>query len=68
MGRKDTVWGARHVKEEEEIKRIIQYYESIGINNVTKLEASAVQAMRSQDVFWNQKKAKDAVARLRGIN
>lgn len=68
MGRKDTVWGARHVREEEEIKRIIQYYESIGINNVTKLEASAVQAMRSQDVFWNQKKAKDAVARLRGIN
>ena len=67
MGRKETVWGARHVKEEEEIKRIIQYYQEIGITNVNKLEASAIQAMRSQDVFWNQKKAKDAIARLRGV-
>ena len=67
MGRRETVWGARHIKEEEEIKRIMkEYTEQFGVQ-ITKLEASAIAAMRSQEMFWNHKKAKEAISKLRGI-
>lgn len=67
MSRKDTVWGARHKIEEEEIERIVEYYSNSLGTSITKLEASAIQAMRSQDITWNDSKAKKALARLRGI-
>lgn len=67
MARKNTVWGARHVIEEEEIRRIIEYYQkTLGIN-ITKLEASAIQAERSMDVMWTDKKAREILMNLRGI-
>ena len=67
MTRKDTVWGARHKIEEDEILRIIMHYKNSYNIEITKLEASAIQALRSQEIFWNDKKAKEVITRLRGI-
>ena len=67
MSRKDTVWGARHKEEELEIERIIDYYRDTLNIEITKIEASAIQAIRSRDVIWNSKKAKDVISSLRGI-
>jgi hypothetical protein len=68
MSRKNTVYGARHIKEEEEINRIMEYYENDLKLSITKLEASALQAMRSVDAYWSTEKAKKALMRLRGFN
>ena len=67
MTRKDTVWGARHILEEEEIQRIIQYYQEELAIRITKLEASAIQAVRSSELIWNRQKAKKLISNLRGI-
>jgi len=67
MGRKDTIWGARHKLEGEEIKRIIENYKNLFNIELNILEASAIQALRSKDSFWNDKKAIDTIRRLRGI-
>lgn len=66
MSRKDTVWGHKHRDEDAEIKRIIEYYGQFGIS-ITKLEASAILAERSKDVFWTEKKARDVLLKLRGL-
>ena len=67
MGRKETIWGARHTSEQKEIERIIQNYKEQYNIDLTILEASAIQAERSMDMFWPDKKARDAIKRLRGI-
>ena len=68
MGRKNTIWGARHKIEGEEINRIIESYKKLYNIDINILEASAVQAERSKDVFWNDKKAMDAIKKLRGVS
>lgn len=67
MTRKNTVWGARHISEEEEIYRIIESYKNSMNTEITKLEASAIQAQRSREIFWNNDKAKKFLMKLRGI-
>ena len=67
MTRKNTVWGARHSLEEDEIKRTIEYYEDNFSIKVNILEASAIIAARSQDIHWSDKKAMDALRNLRGV-
>lgn len=67
MGRKETVWGARHIREDEEIKRIIEYYNKTFNIDLTILEASAIIAERSKSMFWNNKQAKEIIMRLRGL-
>ena len=67
MTRKNTVWGARHILEEDEIKRTIEYYENNFSINITILEASAIIAARSQNIHWTDKKAMDALRSLRGV-
>ncbi|MFX1312075.1 MAG: hypothetical protein ACFFHD_05640 [Promethearchaeota archaeon] len=67
MSRKETVWGARHISEEVEIKRILEYYEKQFNISLTKLEASAVLAERSRNIFWSDKEAIEFVRRLRGL-
>jgi len=67
MTRKDTIWGARHKSEGEEISRIMEYYRANFNINVTILEASAILAERSKDTFWNEKKAREIIAKLRGL-
>lgn len=67
MGRKETVWGARHIKEEEEIRRIIEYFESNLNIRITKIEASAAIAARSQNLFWSDNDALKFIRSIRGI-
>jgi len=67
MARKNTVWGARHLMEEQEIKRIIEEYQRLFDITITKLEASAILAERSKDVFWSESKARDMIKRMRGL-
>lgn len=67
MSRKETVWGARHISEEKEIERIIEYYRNNLNIVITKLEASAILVSRSMDVIWNDKKAIEQIRRLRGL-
>lgn len=67
MARKNTVWGARHTLEEEEIKRTIEYYENSFNISITKLEASAIVAARSFSFHWSDKKAMDELRKLRGV-
>jgi len=67
MTRKNTVWGARHVLEDKEIKRIINYYKKEFGISLTKLEASAIQSIRSKEIFWSEKKAKEVLIELRKI-
>lgn len=67
MGRKETVWGARHISEDVEIKRTIDSYKELLKIDITKLEASAIVASRSQSVFWDQKKAREILSKLRGM-
>lgn len=67
MSRKDTVWGARHRFEEEEIERILKYYEKVLGIRITKLEASAILAKRSNLTFLSDVAAKKLIRELRGI-
>jgi len=67
MGRKETVWGARHIAEAEEIKRIINEYNKLFNIQITKLEASAILAERSKSVFWDKNEARKILERLRGL-
>jgi hypothetical protein len=67
-GHKDTVWGARHKIEEEELNRIIKEYDDKLKINITKLEASAIQAFRSKNTFLDLSEAKKMIRRLRGID
>lgn len=67
MARKNTIWGARHVDEDKEIKRIIEYYRKQFSIDITILEASAILAERSKSIFWNDKQARDIIMKLRGL-
>ena len=67
MSRKNTVWCARHREEEEEIKRIINYYKDAFGKELTKLEASMILAIRSKETFWPEKKAIDNLRRVKGV-
>ena len=67
MGRKETIWGARHTSEQKEIERIIKNYKEQYNISLTILEASAIQAERSMEMFWTDKKAKDSIKKLRGV-
>ena len=67
MSRKDTVWGARHVQEDEELKRITEFYADKLHIIINKLEASAVAAARSKSNVWSDKEARDFLLRLRGM-
>lgn len=67
MSRRETVWGARHISENKEIDRIIEYYQKNLNVSITKLEASAILAARSMDILWSDKKAIDTLRRLRGL-
>lgn len=67
MARKNTVWGARHSLEQEEIERIINEFQNMLNITITKLEASVILAERSKSVFWNKNKSLDTIKRLRGI-
>jgi uncharacterized ubiquitin-like protein YukD len=66
-GRKDTIYCARDKSEEQEINRIIESYMKTLNIEITKLEASAIQAQRSKEVFWDNKKARDFILKLRGM-
>jgi hypothetical protein len=67
MSRKETVWGARHVTELEEIRKIVDYYRNVLNFEITQLEASAVLASKSHDAIWNSKKARDFILSMRGM-
>ncbi len=67
MARKDTVWGARHFLEEQEIKRIVEEYKKMWDIEITKLEASAILAQRSKNAYWTAKTAKDFIGKMRGL-
>lgn len=67
MARKDTVHTHRHISEEKEIKRIIQYYKEEFNLTLTILEASAIAAKRSLETFWTKNKALKEVQALRGF-
>lgn len=67
MSRKDTVWGARHKAEDEEIKRIIdRVYNDFNVS-ITKLEASYILAQRSQSVIFSKEKLMKWLKESRGI-
>ena len=67
MGRKNTIWGARHIDEEREIIRLQKLSkEKYGIN-LTKLEASSIMAKKSQRGALNDNEFKDLVSDLRGM-
>ena len=66
-GRKETIWGARHINEEQEINRLIsEYNKQLGVK-INKLEASAIQAERSKNVQFNLDEAKEIIRKLRGV-
>jgi len=67
MGRKDTIYCARHKIEEEEIERIIKYYKETLDREITKLDASVILAKRSRNVLWTDKKAIDEIRSVKGI-
>lgn len=68
IGRKSTVWGARHIDEEKEIERIQKEAAKIlGIRDVTKLEASKIVAERSSGIIWDSQRFINELRKLRGI-
>lgn len=67
MGRKETVHVARHISEEQEVQRIMeQVKKKYGIT-ITKLEASAILAKKSQRGVLADLEVKDYIKQLRGI-
>lgn len=67
MTSKDTIRTHRHISEVNEVNRIIDNYQNQFNIKINKLEASAILAMRSQDIFWTDKKAREAIMKIRGI-
>ena len=67
MGRGDTFHGAFHTNLEVEIERVIQELEKLGLQSITKLEASALIAERSRRFSMNNKDVKDFIGHLRGM-
>jgi len=66
--RKETVWGARHVNEEKELYRLMEAYKKKLKIDITKIEASAIQALRSSSLVFDLSEAKKVIGNLRGIN
>lgn len=66
MGRRDTVWVARHKIEEEEVKRLQGLVEKNCKVKVTKLEASAILARKSKLAAMRNKDIVNFVQELRG--
>jgi len=52
---------------EEEARRIKTLYKDSLNMEITWTEATAIAAQRSLENFWNEKRLKDILARLRGI-
>lgn len=50
-----------------EADRIKKYCKEMYDIDVSFTEATALAAERSKDVFWTNKKLKEAIARLRGL-
>lgn len=65
-GRKETIHGAFHRNLQEEIKRVMEEMKKFNIE-INKLEATAIIAERSNDVFWDKDKALKILRRLRGV-
>lgn len=67
MSRKNTFWGAFHSNLEEEIERVIEELNRIGIEHPTKVEASALIAERSKRLVMSDSQAKDFIKKIRGV-
>ena len=52
---------------EEEAKRLKQMYKEIENIDITWVEATALAAERSFEVTWVSKKAREKLAKLRGL-
>jgi len=67
MTKGDTFWGAFHIDLESEIDRIKQELEHMGVQNPTKLEASALIAQRSRNLTMGKEDIKKFIRKKRGI-
>lgn len=61
-----TIHGHYGQRLDQEAKRIKKEYSEIGIE-ITWREATDIAAMRSLDVFWDEKKARNILSKLRGL-
>lgn len=67
MGRKNTIWGARHIDEGKEISRLQDLSRKKYGIQLTKIEASAIMARKSQRGSLNDSEFKELVGDLRGM-
>lgn len=65
MARSNTVWGARHKEEEQEIERLREEYSRRFKIRLTKLEASAVLARRSKSTSFPANELKKMIEEMR---
>ena len=62
-----TVHGSYSDILEEEAKRIKQLYRDSLSIDINWNEATAIAAQRSLENFWDEKKLKQTIAKLRGV-
>jgi hypothetical protein len=67
MARSNTRYGAFDVSLEDEIKRIMDSVEGLGIRNVNKIEASALIAEKNRKAKMSTLEVREFFARLRGL-
>jgi hypothetical protein len=52
---------------EREANRIKEMYKDMLNITITWMEATTIAAMRSTTTFWNEKKLKEEISKLRGL-
>lgn len=61
-----TIHGHYGSKLDEEARRIQKKYEEMGIK-ISWREATDIAGYRSLDAYWDEKKARQILAKLRGV-
>lgn len=61
-----TIHGHYGPELDAEVRRIKAYYDKLGVN-ISWREATDIAGMRSLDALWNDRKAREVLAKLRGV-
>jgi hypothetical protein len=67
MAKQNTVWGAFDISLGNEINRIKESLEKMGIQNVSKIEASALIAEKNKRAKMSSHEVFSFISKLRGI-
>ena len=67
MTNKKIIHSAYHISLEEEIRRILDNLKSLGIQNPTKIEASALIAYKNQKAPMKTDEVFKFISKMRGL-